>query len=266
MLSPLRNRFGIPGVISVIALVFAMLGGAYAASDSGSRKSSASASKASASKAKRGPKGPRGPRGPQGAPGLQGPEGPQGPAGANGKDGLNGKNGVNGTNGAPGKSVLSGEETPGTNCAQGGYWFEIQGSGNKSYVCEGGGGSGGGTTLAPGETSTGLWQFQTSDTSFAFMSISYPLRVEPAPEFNWIGVGEPATAACPGSQEDPQAEPGHLCIYAQQIEGTQSFPEPAGSVDRNSGFRGIFRADEPQPARGFGSWAVTAACPPEVTC
>ena len=27
MLSPLRNRFGIPGVVSVIALVFAMLGG-----------------------------------------------------------------------------------------------------------------------------------------------------------------------------------------------------------------------------------------------
>ncbi|HSR94938.1 MAG TPA: hypothetical protein VLK56_08730, partial [Solirubrobacterales bacterium] len=26
MLSPLRNRFGIPGVISVIALVFAMMG------------------------------------------------------------------------------------------------------------------------------------------------------------------------------------------------------------------------------------------------
>ena len=34
MLSPLRNRFGIPGVISVIALVFAMFGGAYAATNS----------------------------------------------------------------------------------------------------------------------------------------------------------------------------------------------------------------------------------------
>jgi hypothetical protein len=33
MLSPLRNRFGIPGVISVIAFVFAMLGGAYAANN-----------------------------------------------------------------------------------------------------------------------------------------------------------------------------------------------------------------------------------------
>ena len=33
MFSTLRTRFGIPGVISVIALVFAMLGGAYAANN-----------------------------------------------------------------------------------------------------------------------------------------------------------------------------------------------------------------------------------------
>ena len=46
MFSPLRNRFGIPGAISVIALVFAMFGGAYAASDnSGGGKATASAKK-----------------------------------------------------------------------------------------------------------------------------------------------------------------------------------------------------------------------------
>ncbi|HKB50891.1 MAG TPA: hypothetical protein VKC63_05620, partial [Solirubrobacterales bacterium] len=67
MLSPLRNRFGIPGVISVIALVFAMLGGAYAASDNGSGKATASA------KAKAGPRGPRGKTGPAGPAGPAGP-------------------------------------------------------------------------------------------------------------------------------------------------------------------------------------------------
>ena len=35
MLSPLRNRFGIPGVISVVA--FAALGGAYPANNSGGK-------------------------------------------------------------------------------------------------------------------------------------------------------------------------------------------------------------------------------------
>jgi hypothetical protein len=51
MFSTLRTRFGIPGVISVMALVFAMLGGAYAAnSPSGGGKATASA------KAKKGPR------------------------------------------------------------------------------------------------------------------------------------------------------------------------------------------------------------------
>src|ERR1700729_4312957 len=86
MFSTLRTRFGIPGSISVIALVFAMFGGAYAASNS------ASGGKATASaKAKKGPRGPKGATGPAGPAGPQGPAGPagaQGPAGAAGKDGV----------------------------------------------------------------------------------------------------------------------------------------------------------------------------------
>jgi hypothetical protein len=31
----LRNRFGLPGLIAVVALVFAMIGGAYAANQPG---------------------------------------------------------------------------------------------------------------------------------------------------------------------------------------------------------------------------------------
>ena len=70
MFSTLRNRFGIPGVISVIALVFAMFGGAYAASNSsGGGKATASA------KAKQGPRGKTGKTGPAG------PAGPAGPVG-----------------------------------------------------------------------------------------------------------------------------------------------------------------------------------------
>src|SRR5262245_60915 len=113
MLSPLRNRFGIPGVISVVALVFAMLGGAYAASNNDNGKATASA------KAKRGPKGPKGATGPTG------PAGPQGPAGANGKDGSNGANGQEGTNGTNGKSVAVSGTAAG--CAEGGITVQIAG-------------------------------------------------------------------------------------------------------------------------------------------
>jgi hypothetical protein len=61
MLSHLRSRFGIPRVISVIALVFAMLGDAYAATNSSSGgKATASA------KGKQGPRGKTDKTGPAG--------------------------------------------------------------------------------------------------------------------------------------------------------------------------------------------------------
>jgi hypothetical protein len=131
MLSPLRNRFGIPGVISVIALVFAMFGGAYAANDdNGGDKASASA------KAKKGPRGPRGPKGPKG------PAGPAGPAGAKGDTGAAGSNGTNGTNGsagAAGKSAetvsFTGEKTLGSvNCKAGGV--EVKSASPTVLVCK----------------------------------------------------------------------------------------------------------------------------------
>lgn len=90
MFSMFRNRFGIPGVIAVMALVFAMFGGAYAANHPRGGKATASA------KAKKGPRGPRGKTGPAG------PTGPQGLPGANGKDGATGPPGPPGPPGATG--------------------------------------------------------------------------------------------------------------------------------------------------------------------
>lgn len=111
MLSFLRNRFGIPGVLSVIALVFAMLGGAYAANNAASGGGKATAS----AKAKRGPKGPKGPKGDtgsQGPPGLQGPKGDTGSQGPPGPPGAPGKTGFASTL-PPGESII-GSWTTGT--------------------------------------------------------------------------------------------------------------------------------------------------------
>jgi hypothetical protein len=99
MFSMFRNRFGIPGVIAVVALVFAMFGGAYAANHPGG-KATASA------KAKKGPRGPRGKTGPAG------PTGPQGLPGANGKDGAAGPAGPTGPAGATGPTGPTGTTLP----------------------------------------------------------------------------------------------------------------------------------------------------------
>jgi hypothetical protein len=82
MLKAIRRNLSPPTAIAVVALVFAMSGGAIAAQN---YTSSAEASKQR--KAKRGPKGPRGKQGPRGPKGLQGPIGQRGPVGPQGPKG-----------------------------------------------------------------------------------------------------------------------------------------------------------------------------------
>jgi hypothetical protein len=149
MLSPLRNRFGIPGVISVIALVFAMFGGAYAATNTGGKATSSAKAK-------------KGPRGPKGATGPAGPQGPVGPAGAKGDNGAAGSNGSNGTDGKGAEAVsFTGSKGPigGVTCTAGG--LEVKSASATTLVCNGKPGTNGQTgfteTLPPGKTETGAW-------------------------------------------------------------------------------------------------------------
>lgn len=90
MFRVIRRNLTPPTALAVIALVFAMSGGAIAAKNA--------TDSAGASKAQRGPKGPRGKQGPQG---LQGPQGPQGPKGDTGGQGPIGPQGPKGDTGDP---------------------------------------------------------------------------------------------------------------------------------------------------------------------
>jgi hypothetical protein len=284
----LRNRFGIPGVISIIALVFAMLGGAYAASNNGGGKATASA------KAKRGPKGPKGATGPAG------PAGPQGPAGANGKDGANGSNGsagVQGSQGLPGKSVAvanySGPECPGS---EEGATVEVSGEPlTKKYVCDGEEGAQGspgapgspwtaGGTLPVGSTETGTWELaMTVSRTSASISFTVPLAaplggtkvhyINPAGKEVRIDeeeeeLLETTSTACLGTVAAPSATSGNLCVYAKVNTGqtysdfiyAPSSSGPNGTF--NGGTAGVSGALIPnftagETTSGYGSWAVT---------
>lgn len=82
MFRVIRRNLTPPTALAVIALVFAMSGGAIAAKNAGDS--------AEASKSQRGPKGPRGkpgPQGPQGPQGLKGDTGERGPIGPQGPKG-----------------------------------------------------------------------------------------------------------------------------------------------------------------------------------
>jgi hypothetical protein len=241
MFSTLRNRFGIPGVISVIALVFAMFGGAYAASNSsGGPKATASA------KAKKGPKGPKGATGPAG------PAGPQGPAGANGKDGSNGSNGTPGTAGTPGKSVVTASfegtgEPAGEPCEEnGGNSIKVEGSAETRYACNGAEGAQGnpgspwtaGGTLPVGSTETGAWDIPPTTTGevgqvFGEATMSFPIQLTQALDASHVHyinpaelevslneegelVEEPSTQ-CLGNATSPSATSGNFCLYAARM-------------------------------------------------
>jgi hypothetical protein len=286
MLSPLRNRFGIPGVISVIALVFAMLGGAYAANnDNGGDKATASA------KGKQGPPGKRGKPGPAGP---AGPAGPQGPAGAKGDTGSAGSNGSNGAPGADGKSVVTTSftglsEPAGEPCNEfGGMQVEVQGSGVKKFVCNGKEGEPGetgdpwsvGGTLPPNATETGVWNVgMTPEGVFnpVFAELSFtvqlddPLAASNVHYINEAGKempGEATPTACSGAAgavATPTAAPGHLCVY-ESLNPFMDFKairkadatEAAGASVAGA----LLEFEAPEEARAWGTWAVTAPSGP----
>jgi hypothetical protein len=256
MFSTLRTRFGIPGVISVIALVFAMFGGAYAASNS------ASGGKATASaKAKKGPRGPKGATGPTGPSGPQGPKGDPGPVGANG---------ANGSNGAPGQSVTSSTEPPGGNCIAGGSKFIS--AGGTTYACNGATGGKGATgspwtaggTLPPNATETGVWgTLGVQSPGLVQFPLSFSIPLETAPEAIFLKVGEASAPGCPGiSDSTPQAAPGKLCVYTGISEGA-SFENflysNGGGFEPGASTAGTVLRISCDSSECFvgGSWAVT---------
>jgi hypothetical protein len=283
MFSTLRTRFGIPGVISVIALVFAMFGGAYAASNS------ASGGKATASaKAKKGPRGPKGATGPAGPAGPQGLVGPKGDTGAKGERGEAGSGG----SGPAGKSVVSnafeGTDEPASEpCEElGGVEFEVEGSGQPKFACNGAAGTNGspwtaGGTLPKGATETGVWNVSTTLANTLEtgeppvhitqipISFSVPLAapIEEPSHTIFVPEGDTSTAHCSaapigGSVDNPKAESGYLCVYGGGgFSGTLTpwaqfpFSAPEYNAAGRSGTSLGLQITE--TTVGSGSWAVT---------
>src|SRR3954454_8939303 len=111
----LKEAFGKAGlIVAAIALVFAMLGGAYAATNNGNGKATASAKAKQGKQGKPGKAGPAGPAGPAGSAGPQGPAGASGAKGDTGAKGDQGIQGIQGTPGTPGTPGADGEATTGS--------------------------------------------------------------------------------------------------------------------------------------------------------
>jgi hypothetical protein len=247
MLSPLRNRFGIPGVISVIALVFAMAGGAYAA-----KKyviTSPKQIKPSVLKKLKGKRGPAGPAGPAGA------QGPAGPAGAKGDTGAAG---ANGSNGKDGTSVTTENILPEEECGEEVGGVRLLSASGEDFVCNGEDGEEGqpwtaGGTLPPGATQTGSFAYAGAENLEA---ISFAIPLASALDSTHVHIAP--NANCPGSVADPKAASGHLCVYVKN-GGPPAGPYPLNSASLPAPVTGADKAGAMLIVGGeiWGTWAVT---------
>jgi hypothetical protein len=233
MFSSLRsNRFGVPGVISVIALVFAMAGGAYAAKKYAI--TSTSQIKPSVLKSLQGKAG---------APGANGAAGPQGPAGAKGETGAAGAIGAAGIAGAAGVTGATGPTGK-----EGSPWTQLG-------------------TLPSEETETGAWSYNsdTAGEEELYIAISFPISLPealPSTSVHFLAEGEGGTADCPGTVASPEAEPGHLCVYSKILigVGASKFIVDPGTIGVGAASSGALLNISMAPGGGvgFGTWAVTA--------
>jgi hypothetical protein len=273
MFSRIRDRFGTAGlVVSVMALVLALAGGAFAASGLNSKQKSQV--KAIAKQFA----------------GKPGATGPAGSAGANGKDGASGQNGTdgadgtNGTDGANGKTVLSGSGAPAAGLGTNGDFY-IDTDFQEIYGPKTGGGWGGptslqgrdgdpwsvGGTLPANATETGAWSAPANiSTPAGVDSVPISFSVQLAgtlPEANvhlFSDTGtDPGGAfgdTCTGTADAPTAPSGHLCIYGMSVNPnvTVAVQNPV-TFDKSATVAGTTLSVTFAGGFGFagGTWAVT---------
>jgi hypothetical protein len=238
-------------VIATLALVFAMTGGAYAASKyliTSTKQISPKVLKSlKGANGKNGTAGPAGPAGAAGA-GTAGAQGAQGAAGAKGETGAAGPAGPQGPGGAAG--------TNGTNGTNGTTGFT--------------------KTLPSKETETGAWSGHVvgeSEEALSPISFNIPLKAALA-STNVHNVtieewkrenGKVPPAACEGTGPEPKATTGNLCVYIGNnffgLGEVKAIDKLTGEFEAGTSTTGAVVVVKPASGNGgaimYGSWAVT---------
>jgi hypothetical protein len=190
------------------------------------------------------------PSGPQGTPGAQGPRGDTGDSGQNGGPGPQGARGDKGETGSTGGTGPQGLE---------GDKGDTGGKGEKGDpgpLLD---------TLPSGRTQFGNYYALNNPApagQFAVDVISYQFPLPAVPIDHYLAPGAAPTAECPGGTGNPQAAPGHLCVYSQARANTQTGYSGDGvAFDKKDRYGFALNITSSGSANLFydiGSWAVTA--------
>jgi Collagen triple helix repeat (20 copies) len=194
VISRVHRKLGTAGfIISIVALVVALGGAAYAAGGL-TKSQEKQVKKIAQTEAKKyagkpGANGATGPAGPKGDAGATGAEGKQGPEGKQGTQGVQGREGAEGPEGSP--------------------WTA-------------------GGVLPAGDTETGTWLLNSPTASaelYSVISIPIPLKSGlSVGKVHYVTTGSTSTP-CTGTLQRPTAPLGELCIYENE--------EPEGAVFKN---------------------------------
>jgi hypothetical protein len=263
MLSSMRKHLTYANVAMTLALVFAMTGGAFAASKyliTSPKQIKPSVLKQLQGKVgQRGEVGPAGPVGPAGQQGAQGPKGetgltgPVGPTGQQGAQGAKGETGSQGNQGPAGTNGAKGEE--GAAGKEGSPWTD-------------------GGTLPIGATETGTWglnQLSTASTPFGLeipISFTIPLAAGLKEANVHIFEGETIPSGCSGVVSGSRvtklsADSGNFCLYvasATKLTAAQLVPldiEEGSFFEVGTTGTVLTTTGSEEGTSGRGIWAVT---------
>lgn len=299
MFRKVRERLGSAGlVVAVLALIVALRGGAFAATQSAKKKSSKYVTKpqvVALIKAN----ATSGPTGPAGAPGGQGAPGAKGDAGAAGANGAPGATGVAGPNGKNVKLTTIPSGPGNAKCSErGGVTAEVEGeSATAKDICNGVAGAPGPpgadgrpwapeSQLPPGATETGAWSFTGTEADIGGIVVPISFTVQfPTPpgelgeEEVHFQTDSDFSDSGHGTTGEPSAEPGQLCVYFtgfgvgepvnatfEEITRLNQVGAP-GARARGASSAGAalyfeYSGGPGEAAYGNGSWAVTAPLAP----